>query len=237
MRVQRSAEQACSNTERGRGRASGFLLVLGIGRSCSSLFCLTPPLTTATIISNAAELADTVGYEAMKVSEVARRLGVRAPSLYSHVRDLSDLRDGVTALALGELADLIAEAIAGRSGRLALRGFAEAHRTYAQNSPARWQSLQRRAGAAAGESDSARRLVALTDAVLLGYRLSPVDRVHATRLIGSTNNGFLSLESIGSFDRSAPTSSESWDAALEALNSLLTAWPSTPDNDSPLHER
>ena len=190
-------------------------------------------LSAGAVIADAADLADGSGFDAVTLSAVARRLGVRTPSLYSHIRDLAALRDGITALALGELADVVAVAIAGRSGKLALRGFADAHRTYSTRSPGRWQSLQRRAGPTAVESGAARRLVTLTDAVLLGYGLSAVDRVHATRLIGSTINGFLTLERVGSFDHSTPAPGASWTVALDALDTLLASWPCTSHNELP----
>ena len=88
------------------------------------------PLTATAIIAEAADLADETGFDGVTLSAVARRLGVQTPSLYSHVRDRAALLDGITALALAELADRVAVAIAGRSGGLALHGFADVHRAY-----------------------------------------------------------------------------------------------------------
>ncbi|QTE28007.1 TetR/AcrR family transcriptional regulator [Pengzhenrongella sicca] len=191
-------------------------------------------LSAAAIIAGAADLADEAGFDGVTLSAVARRLGVQTPSLYSHVRDRAALLDGITALALAELSDRVAVAIAGRSGRLALHGFAQAHREFAQASPGRWQSLERRAGPAAVESGAARTFVALTDAVLLGYGLPPGEQVHATRLIGATINGFLTLERIGSFDHSQPGPEDSWRRALDALDALLLVWPTdSPDRIQP----
>ena len=187
-------------------------------------------LTAAAVVADAADLADAEGFDAVTLSAVARRLGVKTPSLYSHVRDLGALRDGITALALSELAKAASLAIAGRSGGDALHGFADAHREFARTNPGLWQSLERRAGAGAVDSDAARGFVALTDAVLRGYGLSPADRVHAIRLLGSTINGFIALERIGSFDHSQPAPETSWRIALDALDSLLVAWPSTGKN-------
>lgn len=191
------------------------------------------PLSATAIVAEAADLADGSGFDGVTLSAVARRLGVQTPSLYSHVRDRAALLDGITALALAELADCVAVAIAGRSGRPALDGFAEAHRAYSLRSPGRWQSLQRRAGATAVESGAARRFVALTDALLRGYDLPQGERVHATRLIGSTINGFLALERIGSFDHSAPAPEVSWRKTLDALDALLQAWPTDAQNRTP----
>lgn len=183
------------------------------------------PLTPASVVAEAAALADERGLEAVTLSAVARRLGVRTPSLYSHVRDHAALLDGIGTLALADLAARVAEAVAGRSGRPALEGLADAHRTLAREAPGRWQSLQRRAGPAVVASDAARTVVALTDAVLRGYDVPPGERVHATRLLGSTINGYLALERIGSFDHSEPAPEVSWGRVIDALDALLRGWP------------
>ncbi len=186
------------------------------------------PLSSSAVIAAAAELADAAGFEAVTLSAVARRLGVQAPSLYSHVRDREALLDGVAARALGELSERIATAIAGRAGRDALDGFATAHREFARDSPGRWQSLQRRAGDAVVRSDAARHIVTLNKAVLRGYDVPEDQHVHAVRLLGATINGYLALERIGGFDHSAPSPEVSWRKTVQALDALLRAWPTDP---------
>jgi len=183
------------------------------------------PLTTAAVVADAADLADEAGFDAVTVSAVARRLGVQTPSLYSHVRDREALLDGVTALALAELAGRIAAAIAGRAGRPALEAYATANRGYAREAPGRWQSLQRRAGESVVRSPAARDVVALTAAVLRGYPVPEDEYVHAVRVLGSTINGFLALERTGNFDHSEPSPEVSWHKTIDALDALLQAWP------------
>lgn len=180
-------------------------------------------LTATAVIADAAALADEAGLTGVTLSAVARRLGVQAPSLYTHVRDHEALLDGITALALTELAERISTAIAGRAGRDALDGFASAYRAYARESPGRWQSLQRRAGPKAVPSGAA--VVELTAAVLRNYPVPQADHVHAIRLLGSTINGFLALERIGSFDHSEPAPDVSWDKVVVVLDATLRRWP------------
>nr|WP_255672950.1 TetR/AcrR family transcriptional regulator [Glycomyces amatae] len=192
-------------------------------------------MTASAVVADAASLADEAGFDAVTLSAVARRLGVRTPSLYSHVRDLEALLDGVAALALAELAARVADAVAGRAGRAALEGYATAHRAYARDSPGRWQSLQRRAGDAVVRSEAARETVALARAVLRGYPVPQTEHVHAVRLLGSTINGFLALERIGGFDHSEPSPEASWSRTVDALDALLLAWPAAPrDRKAPL---
>lgn len=182
-------------------------------------------LNPAAVVAEAALLADEDGFDAVTLSAVARRLGVRTPSLYSHVRDREALLDGVTGLALAELAARIGEAVAGRAGRDALDGFASAHRAYALAAPGRWQALQRRAGEDVVRSGAAREVVALTGAVLRGYPIPADEHVHVIRLLGSTINGYLALERSGNFDHSEPPPDVSWPRIVDALDALLHAWP------------
>lgn len=182
-------------------------------------------LSQAVVIARAAELADEAGFDSVTLAAIARSFAVQTPSLYAHVRDLAALRDGITALALDELTDRIADAIAGRSQYDALLGFAAAHRTYLQEHPGRWESLHRRAGAGAVEAPAARRIVRVNDAVLLGYGITGEDRVHATRIVGAALSGFLNLERIGSFAHSTPPADQSWTELLDALHLVLTQWP------------
>jgi len=182
-------------------------------------------LSTADVVDAAVVLADEDGLDAVSLAAIARRLGVQTPSLYSHVRDLAALRDAMTERALGELGARISLAIAGCSGGEALHGFADAHRAFARDCPGRWEALQRRAGEAVAASQAARTVVALTSAVLRGYALAEEEHVHAIRLIGSTINGFITLEARGSFDHTNPAPDASWQRTVEALDTLLRHWP------------
>lgn len=188
-----------------------------------------PTLTPRSVVATAAGLADAHGLTDVTLSAVARALDVRTPSLYGHVRDLAALRDGITTLALGELGDSASEAVAGRAGRDALRALCDAHREYARAHPGRWESLQRRAGAAVARSEEAARSSRASGAVLRGYGIPEDDRVHATRLIGSFLNGFLHLEHIGAFAHSAPPADASWVLLIDRLDALLSHWHTKDD--------
>lgn len=182
------------------------------------------PLNRQVVIAEAARLADEEGFPAITVAAVARRLGVQTASLYSHVTDRADLLDGVTEIALGEIAARLGEEIAGRAGREALLGLADVHRSYSIEAPGRWAALQRRPGAAVVTSAAAADVVRLTQAVLRGYRLPEGEEVHAARMLGSAINGFLSLEQVGSFDHRDPSTAESWTRMIEKLHQLFTTW-------------
>lgn len=172
-----------------------------------------------------AELADEIGFDHVTVAEVARRLGVKTASLYSHVDGTADLSRRITLLALEELADLTADAIAGRSRRDALAGLANSYRDYARAHPGRFAATLSALDPETAAASAGPRHARLAEAVLRGYELDPAATVHAIRLMGSTVRGFITLESSGSFAHSAPDASESWTQIIDALDTLLGAWP------------
>ncbi|MCL1871055.1 MAG: TetR/AcrR family transcriptional regulator [Promicromonosporaceae bacterium] len=182
------------------------------------------------LVTAAAELADDVGFAQVTLSALARRFGVRTASLYAHVDDLDHLRAQVAVRALAELADRTAEALAGRSGRDALAALAAAQREFALSHPGRWQATRYPVDAATARASAGPRIADLNRAVLRGYALPESEQVHAVRLIGAAIHGYLDLQQSGSFDHSTPSADQSWDRAVDALDTLLRHWP-TPATD------
>jgi AcrR family transcriptional regulator len=180
---------------------------------------------TAEVLARAgAELADEVGFEQVTVSALARRFGVSVPSLYSHVASSGDLRTRIALLALEELADRGAEALAGRSGRDALAALGDTYRDYAREHPGRYDAARLRLDPETAAASAGVRHAQLARAVLRGYDLAEPDQTHAVRLLGSTFHGFVSLELAGGFDHSEPGSQESWDRIIDSLDLLLRTW-------------
>lgn len=186
-------------------------------------------LTTERVVVAAADLADELGFEAVTVSVLARRLGIKTPSLYSHVDGSNDLRLRLAALALDESADLVGEAVAGRVGGDALAAFAAAYRDFSRRHPGRYAATRQPVPDVGSDaSDSARaalsagrRHAELARGVLLGYDIAATDETHAVRLIGSVVHGFVTLELAGGFAHSTPSSDASWSYAVDALDRML----------------
>ncbi|KUF18725.1 TetR/AcrR family transcriptional regulator [Streptomyces silvensis] len=191
-------------------------------------------LTQERVTGAAAELADEIGLERVTMAQVARRLGVKDASLYSHVRNLEDLRGRIALLAADEKTIRIAEATAGLSGRDALVAFAGAWREYAHLHPGRYQATQTPVPIdpdLAASAPGPRRAVELTYGMLRGYGLDEPDLTDAVRLLRSTFHGFVALEAAGGFAH-ARSPQDSWVRALDALHTLLENWPPREDGDS-----
>ncbi|GAA3772478.1 TetR/AcrR family transcriptional regulator [Streptomyces phyllanthi] len=182
-------------------------------------------LTTERLARAGAELADEVGFDQVTVSALAKRFDVKVASLYSHVRNSHDLRVRIALLALEELADRGAAALAGRAGKDALAAFANVYRDYAREHPGRYAAAQLRLTPEEAAASAGGRHARMTRAILRGYDLTEPDQTHAVRLMGSVFHGYVSLELAGGFSHSAPDSQESWTRILDALDALLRNWP------------
>ncbi|MER8071330.1 WHG domain-containing protein [Streptomyces sp. NPDC094034] len=182
-------------------------------------------LTAERLAQAGAELADQVGFEKVTVSALARRFGVKDASLYSHLKNSQDLKTRIALLALAELADRVAAALAGRAGKDALVAFANAYRDYAREHPGRYEAARLRLDPETAAASAGGRHARMTRAILRGYDLTEPDQTHAVRLLGSVFHGYVSLEMAGGFSHSAPDSAESWSRVLDALDALLRNWP------------
>ncbi|SOD81188.1 TetR/AcrR family transcriptional regulator [Streptomyces sp. Ag109_G2-15] len=188
-------------------------------------------LTVDRLVAAAADLADEAGFENVSLSALARRFGVKDASLYSHVRNLNDLRTRLALHAGGELIDRIAAAVAGRAGQDALAAFAGAYRAYALDHPGRYAATQIRIEQALiADSPAMRRTAEITYGMLRAYGLDEPDLTDAVRLLRSTFHGYCALESTGGFGAARDVQA-SWDKAVEALHLALSHWPRERKND------
>ncbi|MFF9819117.1 TetR/AcrR family transcriptional regulator [Streptomyces sp. NPDC014006] len=182
-------------------------------------------LTADRLVAAAAELADEAGFDNVTLSALARRFGVKDASLYSHIRNLQDLRTRLALLAGGEMIDEIAAAVAGRAGKDALAAFAGAYRAYALAHPGRYAATQIPLDQAlVADSPALRRTAEITYGMLRAYGLDEPDLTDAVRLLRSTFHGYCALEAGGGFG--APRDVQrSWERAIEALHVALKNWP------------
>lgn len=181
-------------------------------------------LTAERLIRAGAELADEAGFDQVTLSALARRFDVKVASLYSHLRNSQELKTGIALLALEELADRAADALAGRAGKDALTALANVYRDYAHEHPGRYAATRQPLDPATAAASAGVRHARMTRALLRGYDLAEPDQTHAVRLLGSVFHGYVSLELAGGFSHSAPDSQESWERVLDALDALLRTW-------------
>ncbi|MEU7886518.1 TetR/AcrR family transcriptional regulator [Microbispora bryophytorum] len=178
-------------------------------------------LTTERLIRAGAELADEVGFDQVTISALARRFGVKVASLYSHLKSSHDLKTAIALFALEELADRVADALAGRAGKDALAAFADAYRGYAREHPGRYDAARLRLDPETAAASAGVRHAQMTRAILRGYDIAEPDQTHAVRMLGSVFHGYVSLEMSGGFSHTAVDPEESWSWIVDSLDALL----------------
>lgn len=153
-------------------------------------------LDGAAVVEAAAAIADADGLAAVTLSTVAARLGVKPPSLYSHVGGLPDLRRRLALLAANELSAALAPAVAGLAAGDALRAAGHAYRRWALAHPGRHAALQL---TRLQNEPAADRVVELMVSVMRGYALEGDSAIHAVRAMRAAIYGFVTLETGGGF--------------------------------------
>jgi AcrR family transcriptional regulator len=177
-------------------------------------------LLLADVIAAAASLADSAGVEAVTMAAVAARLGVRSPSLYSHVDGLTGLRRMLALEAARRLGAVLGEAVSGRDGVDAVRRIANAYRAFSKEHPGLYAMLLSTPPRETDQEvyDAFATQVTTIGEVLIGVGVEERDVVAVVRSFRSALHGFVSLEAGGGFGLP-----ESVDDSFEMLVNLLVA--------------
>jgi AcrR family transcriptional regulator len=186
-------------------------------------------LSAERLAEGGADLADQIGFEQLTGAALARKFNVRLASLYSHMKNLDALKCQIALLALHELADAAAQAVAGRAGKDALWALADVHRDYARRHPGRFAAARHPLAPELAAASAGPQLALLSRAVLRGYSLPDAEQIHATRFLGGFFMGYVTLELSSAFDHSTPDAESSWRRSLEALHATLLHWPIRDD--------
>lgn len=161
----------------------------------------TPPRTSRQdIVAAARRILESDGLEQLTMQRVATEVGVRAPSLYKHVRDRGDLIRLVGNDTALELADRLDDATAGiLEPGLAITALARAHRAFTQSHPQSYRLLfaDLPAGWRIDADANARAADALFWAVegLVGQDHA----LEAARTVVAWAHGFATMELAGAF--------------------------------------
>ncbi|MGG6314425.1 TetR/AcrR family transcriptional regulator [Paenibacillus macerans] len=152
------------------------------------------------VLMAAVDVANEEGAEAVSMTSVAKRLGIRPPSLYNHVSGLEQIRTELAIYALKRLHGHIADAVGELTGEPAVRRFAEAYLSFAGESPGLYDAVQIAPGLDDGAlQEASGRIVDLTLHYLGSYPLTEAEALHAVRGLRSLIHGFASLSRQGGF--------------------------------------
>lgn len=158
-------------------------------------------LTLDQVVDAGAVIADRDGLDALSLASLASALGVRSPSLYSHVDGLAGLRRQLTLHASERLSAELAASVHGLEGKDALTSLAEGMRSFAHSHPGLYDSLL---PAPTPEEDpelaaALAEPVRVVASVLAGMGVDPMTVIPLIRALRSAVHGFVDLELRGGF--------------------------------------
>ncbi|PEQ94744.1 TetR family transcriptional regulator [Bacillus sp. AFS006103] len=155
------------------------------------------------IIEAAGEIADQYGVQEVTLASLAKKLGIRPPSLYNHFDGLTGLRKKLAIYGIDKLYEVMADAAIGVSGTEAVIAVSQAYVNFARRHPGIYEATLlapdpedvdvQRAGA---------KIVDLSVRVLQAFQLEGEEALHAVRGLRSILHGFSSLEQKGGFKMS-----------------------------------
>lgn len=176
------------------------------------------------VVEAAAAMADEAGRpDAVTLTALADRLGVRTPSLYNHVDSLDDMHHAMAVLGVRRLINSVRDAAAGKIGREALLAIAGAYRQFAHDHPGIYP-LTIHAPDPAEETLTAlaQELLQILLLVFASIGLEEDDALHAIRGFCAVLHGFVALEAADGF-RLSLDRDESFDRLIMAyLEGIIT---------------
>ncbi|MGN6501449.1 MAG: TetR/AcrR family transcriptional regulator [Pseudolysinimonas sp.] len=180
----------------------------------------TPARTDrAAIVAAGRLIVESSGLEGLTMQAVAEHVGVRAPSLYKHVRDRRELIALVVGATLDDLATRLVATESERDPRQRLVAQATALRHFAHEHPTGFSLVFAVHDTPRVEPETAARAVApVLDAVaeLVGAEHA----LDGARLVTAWANGFLSMELGGAFQL-GPGVDEAWEWGLHRIIAAL----------------
>jgi AcrR family transcriptional regulator len=160
-------------------------------------------LDKTAVVQAAVDLLNTEGVQALTLSRLAEKLGIRTPSLYNHVDGLSGLQQELAVINAKMLADRLGEAAIGKSGPDLFMKVAQAFRNYVKEYPGLYLSTLRASGTQQvpypNLQREEQRALKIALAVMTSLGLQDEDAVHAVRAFRSMVHGFATLEIAGGF--------------------------------------
>ncbi|HEX4245512.1 MAG TPA: TetR/AcrR family transcriptional regulator [Acidimicrobiales bacterium] len=153
-------------------------------------------LTKNDVLEAAAAIVDEQGADALTLSGLAGRLGVRSQSLYAHVDGLTGLKRDLILYALHQQAVRVRRSVMARSGREALMALMNELVLINREHPglARLTSWSQPDPTDEAMFDALVEVSEPVTMLLASYGLSGDDMAHWRRIIWTSMQGFLSLE-------------------------------------------
>ena len=177
------------------------------------------------IIDAAIELMEEKGYFAFTMRELAKRLNVKAASMYNHVGNVDEIMAGVGAYSIAALNHMQFSATQGLKRDAAIFALAMAYRKFAKEHPELYKVIM---SLHKTEKEIIERTAhPITEPfmrVLSDYPLDREEIMHWQRVLRSILHGFLSQEEAGYFCHFPIDQDRSYELAIQCyIDGLNTA--------------
>jgi AcrR family transcriptional regulator len=156
------------------------------------------------ILAAAERITDRDGWSGLTIAALATDLGVRGPSLYSHVSGLDEVRAGVQARTMAAISEALRDAAMGRTAGDALRAQCDAWRAFAKAHPKRYLAMTQAPVDADIFLESSAGADVASRAALRAFNLSREEEESAQFGLFATVHGFVSLEITAVFTNHLP---------------------------------
>ena len=157
-------------------------------------------LTKDLILAEAVACMESTGQPVVSLHEVARRLGVKTPSLYNHIKNTKELRYEIFQYAIGQFVANQRAATANKRKDEAVRAFAEAYHTFATENKGLYRLIM---SIPSEEYDRAKEvaipLLETVVEILTDYGLTEESVAHWQQVFRAILHGFISEEDLGYF--------------------------------------
>lgn len=157
-------------------------------------------LTKELLVSEAIKYIEEDGKSMISLHELARRLEVKTPSLYNHIKNTKDLQYEVYQYAIEKFVENQQRAIENKQKDDAIRAFAEAYYAFAIENKGLYRLIM---SIPSEEDDKAKEiaipLLELVIDILSKYGLTEESLVHWQRVFRAILHGFVSEEYLGYF--------------------------------------
>lgn len=152
------------------------------------------------ILKAAIELADTYGMDQVTIAALAKKLGVRSPSLYNHVQGLPELRNQLALSGLEQLEQTVIRSVVGKAGSDAIYSYCKSYLAFANEHPGLYEAtIQPAAFPEPSVQAAGKRMVDLLLQLLTSFQLDKTKALHVVRGLRSMVHGFASLSQAGGF--------------------------------------
>ncbi len=179
-------------------------------------------LTKETIIQEAKDEIMETGYEQFSLRGLARRLGIKTASLYNHIENYNELREGVIILVLKEMTAMIQQEIKETTGKDALRKFAFSYRSYAKLYPNLYQMIMMIPNLHSEKlNECSFAMMNSLYTALKEFYPKLTDRVNFARMFRSGIHGFINLEQAGYFSLPQANVDDSFQYLTDTLANCL----------------